>query len=56
MEHASEIVDEIGLHRLRYREIPVIIRYTHYSKAHSSQGRLPAIRIFLKTLAQKFLR
>lgn len=56
MEHASEIIDEIGIHKLHYREIPVVIRYTTYSKAHSSQGRLPALRIFLKTLANKFLR
>jgi glycosyltransferase involved in cell wall biosynthesis len=56
MEHASEIVDEIGLHKLRYREVPVVIRYTSYSKAHSSQGRFAAARIFLRTLAHKFLR
>lgn len=56
MEHASEIVDQIGVHKLKYREVPVIIKYTDYSIAHSSQGSFPAIRIFLKTLAKKFLR
>jgi polyprenyl-phospho-N-acetylgalactosaminyl synthase len=56
MEHASEIIDQIGKHKLRYREIPVIIKYTDYSKAHSSQGRFAAMRIFLKTLAHKFLK
>jgi len=56
MEHASEIIDQIGLHKLTYREIPVVIKYTSYSKAHSSQGRFAALRIFLKTLANKFLR
>ncbi|MBI4145209.1 glycosyltransferase family 2 protein [Candidatus Woesearchaeota archaeon] len=56
MEHASEIVDQIAKHRLRYREIPVVIRYTEYSKAHSSQGPLPALRIFLRTVAHKLLR
>jgi glycosyltransferase involved in cell wall biosynthesis len=56
MEHASEIIDQIGVHQLRYKEIPVVIRYTEYSKAHSSQGWFPALRIFLRTLAHKFLR
>ena len=56
MEHASEIIDQIGVHKLKYQEIPVIIRYTDYSIAHSSQGSFPALRIFLKTLAKKFLR
>jgi glycosyltransferase involved in cell wall biosynthesis len=31
MAHASEILDEIGRNRLRYREIPVHVRYTAYS-------------------------
>jgi glycosyltransferase involved in cell wall biosynthesis len=56
MEHASEIIDQIGKHKLRYQEFPVIIRYTEYSKAHSAQGTFPAIRIFIKTVAHKFLR
>lgn len=56
MEHASEIIDQIGKHRLSYRELPVVIRYTDYSKAHSAQGAFPAIRIFVKTVAHKFLR
>lgn len=56
MEHASEIIDQIGKHKLRFQEYPVIIRYTEYSKAHSAQGAFPAIRIFVKTIAHKFLR
>lgn len=56
MEHASEIIDQISKHRLRYVEMPVVIQYTAYSKAHSTQGSFPALRIFVKTLAHKFLR
>lgn len=33
MAHASEIVNEIGLNKLRYTEEPVFIVYTDYSRA-----------------------
>lgn len=33
MAHASEIIHEIARHRLRVREVPVVIRYTDYSCA-----------------------
>ncbi|HLC32913.1 MAG TPA: glycosyltransferase family 2 protein [Candidatus Nanoarchaeia archaeon] len=56
MEHASEFIDQIKRKKLRYKEIPVIIRYTDYSKAHSSQGAFPALRIFYKMLLHKLLR
>ncbi|MBI4150608.1 glycosyltransferase family 2 protein [Candidatus Woesearchaeota archaeon] len=56
MEHASEIIDQIGHHKLAYREIPIVIRYTEYSKAHSSQGMFPALKIFFRTITHKFLR
>jgi hypothetical protein len=32
MAHASEILSEIARNRLVYREVPVTIRYTEYSK------------------------
>ncbi len=56
MEHASEIIDQIGRHKLSYRELPVVIKYTDYSKAHSSQGMFPAFKIFFKTITHKLLR
>lgn len=56
MEHASEIVDEIGKRRLRYCEVPVTVRYTEYSIKNSKQGAFPAIRIAWKMLMQKVLR
>jgi glycosyltransferase involved in cell wall biosynthesis len=33
MAHASEILSEIARNKLTYREVPVTIRYTDYSKA-----------------------
>ncbi len=33
MAHASEILSEIARNKLAYREVPVTIRYTEYSKA-----------------------
>jgi glycosyltransferase involved in cell wall biosynthesis len=33
MAHASEILSEIARNKLTYREVPVTIRYTEYSKA-----------------------
>lgn len=40
MAHASEIMDQIRIHRLAYREVPVQIRYTEYSlkKGQSLRG------------------
>lgn len=36
MAHASEIIEEIKKHRLKYKEVPVTINYTSYSK-HKGQ-------------------
>lgn len=33
MAHASEIIEQVGRHNLRYVEVPVHIRYTDYSLA-----------------------
>jgi glycosyltransferase involved in cell wall biosynthesis len=56
MEHASEIVSEIGRKRIRYCEVPVTIRYTNYSMKNSKQGAFPAIRIAWKMLLHKVTR
>lgn len=55
MEHASEIIDEIKKKRLSYREIPVVILYTDYSKARG-QSSWNAFRILYKMILHKFLR
>jgi glycosyltransferase involved in cell wall biosynthesis len=55
MEHASEILSEIKRNNLRYVEIPVVIQYTKYSKAHG-QSSWNALKIFYKMLLHKFTR
>jgi glycosyltransferase involved in cell wall biosynthesis len=55
MEHASEILSEIRRNNLRYVEVPVIIRYTEYSKAHG-QSSLNAFKIFYKMVVHKFTK
>jgi len=52
MEHASEIIGEIGRRRLCYCEVPVTIRYTAHSIKNSKQGSMAAARIAWKTLLQ----
>jgi len=54
MEHASEIIDQVGRHGLRYVEVPVTIRYTDYSVA-KGQRNSNAIRIAAKILLDKML-
>lgn len=55
MEHASEIIDEIKKKKLSYKEVPVVIKYTEYSKARG-QSSLNAFRIFYKMILHKFFR
>lgn len=53
MAHASEILDEIGRLKLRYREIPVEIRYTEYSR-QKGQRSSAAFRIVWDFLIGKW--
>ena len=55
MEHASEIVQQIADHKLRYVEVPVTITYTDYSKG-KGQGNGAALRIMSKMLLDKLKR
>lgn len=52
MSHASEILDEIMRHKLRYQEVPVTVTYSYYSK-EKGQGNLAMIKIALKFLIYK---
>ena len=52
MEHASEILSEIKKHGLRFVEVPVIIKYTEYSKQHG-QSSLNALKIFYRMLLHR---
>jgi glycosyltransferase involved in cell wall biosynthesis len=51
--HASEIVAEIKKNKLRYKEVPVVIKYTKYSMEHG-QSSFNSIRIFWEMLRHKF--
>lgn len=53
MAHASEILDHIRRHRLRYVEVPVHIDYTEYSRAKGQRG-VAALRIAMDYLVEKF--
>ncbi|MBT3297514.1 glycosyltransferase family 2 protein [archaeon] len=55
MEHASEIVEEIGKHKLKYLEVPVTITYTDYSLQHG-QRTSNAFKIFFKMILKAFLK
>lgn len=55
MAHASEILDEIIKNNLKYKEIPVQIKYTDYSKS-KGQSSLIFINILKDLLLGKILR
>jgi glycosyltransferase involved in cell wall biosynthesis len=46
MAHASELIDQVATAKLPYREVPVEIRYTDYSRA-KGQGALGAVKIVI---------
>ena len=55
MEHASEIIEKIKLEKIRYREVPVTIRYTSYS-IKKGQRISNSFNILFKMLARWFLK
>ncbi|HLC99436.1 MAG TPA: glycosyltransferase family 2 protein [Patescibacteria group bacterium] len=55
MAHASEILDEIAYHGLKFREIPVTITYSAYSM-QKGQSSLNSIKIALKFLLNKLIQ
>ncbi|MBW2970729.1 glycosyltransferase family 2 protein [Candidatus Woesearchaeota archaeon] len=55
MDHASEIPELIKKKRLRFKEVPVDIRYTEYSLKHG-QPNSNAFKIFYHMLLRKLLR
>lgn len=52
-EHASEILDYLKLNKIKYKEIPVKISYTEYSKMRG-QKIWNSINIMFNTLLKKF--
>lgn len=55
MEHASEVLDIIRRRRLRFREVPVQIRYTSYSLGKGQSAR-DALRVLLHYLIGRAVR
>jgi glycosyltransferase involved in cell wall biosynthesis len=55
MAHASEILEEIAAHRLRWREVPVTVRYSEYSLA-KGQRSSDSFRIAAQVLIEKLHR
>ncbi len=55
MEHASEIVEQIGKQNVRYKEIPVTITYTDYS-VQKGQSSLAAFGILWNMIKSKVLK
>jgi glycosyltransferase involved in cell wall biosynthesis len=55
MAHASEIVEEVHRNKLKYKEVPVVIRYTEETlkKGHGSFSE--GCRILYNMLMKKFL-
>ncbi len=53
--HASEILEQIRRHKLRWKEVPSTIHYTDYSKA-KGQPISNAVNILLDLVARRFLR
>ena len=54
MEHASQIVEEIHKKNLKYKEVPVTITYTDYSRGKGQSG-WNSVRIGFRMLFRKLL-
>ncbi len=55
MAHASEILHQVMEHRLRYKEVPVQIRYTPYSR-RKGQQLSDSIKIFFDLILHKLFK
>lgn len=55
MAHASEIIDQIKQNNLNYKEVPVRVRYTEYSRK-KGQGTLDAFKILTDYILERIIR
>lgn len=55
MEHASEIIGKIKVNRIKFREIPVTIKYSTYS-IKKGQGISNSLNILFKMLSKWFMK
>lgn len=56
MAHASEIIEEIKNNNLRYKEVPVTIRYNDDTLKKGHGGFRQALRIFYNMILKKLMR
>lgn len=55
MEHASEILEEIVKKKIKYKEVPVTIRYTGYSMKKGHGSFFGAVRILFKMIIRRLI-
>jgi glycosyltransferase involved in cell wall biosynthesis len=55
MAHASEIVDEVHRNKLKYKEVPVVIRYTEETLRKGHGSLKEGCRILYTMIVKKFL-
>lgn len=55
MAHASEILDEIARHKIRYAEVPVTVKYSQAS-LEKGQSSLDSVRILFDYLSGKLFK
>ena len=53
MAHASEIIEEVVRHNLRYKEVPVTIHYTEYTKQKSEGSVSRMARVLQEIIVGK---
>lgn len=53
MEHASEIVEEIMKKKIKYKEVPVVIRYSGYSMKKGEASFFGAVKILFKMVIRR---
>jgi glycosyltransferase involved in cell wall biosynthesis len=56
MEHASQIVEEIHKKKIRYKEIPVTIKYTNYSIKHGHGNFIEGMRVLTQMIIRKMTK
>ena len=55
MAHASEFVEEVHRLKLRYKEVPVVIKYTEDTMRKGHGSFREALRILYTMIVKKFL-
>jgi glycosyltransferase involved in cell wall biosynthesis len=55
MEHASEIVEEIVKKKIKFMEVPVVIRYTGYSMKKGEGSFFGALRVLFKMVMRRLM-